>query len=156
MTSDMKGLYRPGPSGHPRWKRVVCWRFLLGRPHRWAPTLDRTWRISGAALAFRTSDQVLLRNLFGRVSKASISSAWWTAIPPASTACITSLVWQSQTGQRRLYFTYLGKNWRAIHRFTQKPSKRPQKTQERPESLWSWSGESLPSVLKRAHLAFQR
>lgn len=156
MTSDMKGLYRPSPSRRPWWKRVVCWHFLLGGPKGGPPTLDRTWRISGAALAFGTSDQVLLRNLFGRVSKANASSAWCTAIPPASTACIPSLVWQSQTGQRRQCFTYLGKNWRTIHRFIQNPSKRPQKTQERPESLWSWSGESLPSVLKRAHLAFQR
>lgn len=100
MTSDMKGLYRPSPSRRPWWKRVVCWHFLLGGPKGGPPTLDRTRRISGAALAFRTSDQVLLRNLFGRVSKANISSAWCTAIPPVSTACIPSLVWQSQTGQR--------------------------------------------------------
>ena len=46
-----------------------------GGPAGGPPTLDRTWRISRAALVFGTSDHVLLRNLFGRVSKANISSA---------------------------------------------------------------------------------
>ena len=39
------------------------------------PPLTAHGAISGAALAFRTSDQVLLRNLFGHVSKANINSA---------------------------------------------------------------------------------
>ena len=39
------------------------------------PPLTTHGEISGASLAFRISDQVLLRNLFGHVSKANINSA---------------------------------------------------------------------------------